>query len=88
MVGSGHDGVIDGRFGTRIETVRACMGKCKAGWWWRDKLNMINIVGIMLDVVKAIGVRGREGFPSSGDRFEVGGTGSVTEGLTHGNEQE
>ena len=89
MVGCGHDGVIDGRsWGTRIETVRACMGKCKARQWQRCKLNMIDVVGIVLDVVKAFGELGREGFPSSGDGFEVGRTGSITEGLAHRNEQE
>ena len=88
MVGSGYDGVGDGRWGARIEMVRACMGKCKARWWQRGKLNMINIVGILLDVVKAFGVLRRKGFPSSGNGFEVGRTGSITEGLTCGNEQE
>ena len=88
MVGSGYDGVVDGRWGTRIETVRACMGKCKARQWRRCKRNMIDVVGIVLDVVKAFGVLGREGFPSSGDGFKVGRTGSITKGLAHRNEQE
>ena len=76
MVGSGYDGVGDGRWGTRTEMVGVCLGKGKARWWQRCKLNMIDIVGIVLDVVKAFGVLRREGFLSSGNGFKVGRTGS------------
>jgi hypothetical protein len=88
MVGSGDDGVGDGRWGTRIETVWAGLGKGKARQWRRCKLDIINVVRVMLNGVKAFGILGREGFPGSGDGFEVRRAGSITEGLTRRNEQE
>ena len=48
---------------------------------------MIDIVGVVLDVVKALGVLRREGFLGSGEGLKVGRTGSITEGLACGNVQ-
>ena len=49
---------------------------------------MVNIFGVVLDVVKALRVLRRESFLGSGNGFEVGRTGSVTKGLAHRNVQE
>ena len=88
VVGSGDDGVGDGRWGARIETVWAGLGEVKTRQCQRCKLDIIDIVGIMLNGVKAFRILRRECFPSSGDGFKVRRAGCVTEGLTHRNEQE
>ena len=82
MVGSWYDGVIDGGWHARIEMVRACLGKYKVSQWWKCKLNVINLFGVVQDIMKAFGVFRREGFPCSGNGFEVGRTGSITKGLS------
>ena len=88
VVGSGDDGVSDGWWGARIETVWAGLGEVEARQRRRCKLDIIDIVGIMSSGVKAFGILGRECFPSSGDGFEVRRAGRITKGLTRGNEQE
>ena len=88
MVGSGYDGIIDGRWGSRIELVWSCRGKRKVGWQWQCENNVIDVLGIVWDVVKALGILGREGFPISGNGFKVGRTGGITKRLARRDEQE
>ena len=87
MVGSGDDGVSDGGWGVRIKTVWVGLGEVETRQWRRCKLDIIDIVGIMLNGVKAFRILRRECLPSSGDGFKVRRAGCVAEGLTHRNEQ-